>query len=52
MVKHACEWITKQFMCERIVEWTHSTCKTLNIILEQNLMHNKKDFLYVIENPT
>jgi hypothetical protein len=41
VVKHACEWITKQFMCEWIVEWTHSTCKTLNNRLEQNLMHNK-----------
>jgi hypothetical protein len=29
MIKRTYEQITKQFMCEWIVEWTHYVCKTL-----------------------
>ncbi len=41
MIKQTYEWITKQFMCEWIVKWTHCVYKTLKNKLEQNLMHNK-----------
>jgi transposase-like protein len=44
VAKHVYECIIKQFMCEWIVEWTHSRCKTLNNRLEQNLIHNKRIF--------
>jgi hypothetical protein len=36
VIKQTYERITKQFMCEWIVE-----CKTLKNKLEQKLMHNK-----------
>jgi hypothetical protein len=49
MIKTNLWWITKQFMCEWKVEWTHCVCKTLKNKLKQNLMHSKMIFECVIE---